>query len=178
MGRRAGKVGGGEPRPLGFGERGRRVALAREQRRNGLDVEAARLPQRAKDFRARRRLAHDPGGRAFLPQRVIDEARDRGAVAGAGEAMREAPVLHRIGRRAAPGVDVGQNFDRGGGAGGGDHGRYLGRGNSRSPKTAIRLRSEVTICHRQRGLAPMSRASTTRPFTLVNWTHSPVCGLK
>ena len=39
----------------------------------------------------------------FPPQRVVDEARDRRAVARAGEAMREAPVLHRIRRRAAAG---------------------------------------------------------------------------
>ena len=85
MGRRAGKVGGGEPRPLGVGQRRRRVAVAREQRRKRLDVEPARLPQRAEDFGPRARFAHDPGGRAFPSQRVIDEARDRGAVAGAGD---------------------------------------------------------------------------------------------
>src|SRR5271165_4691983 len=113
---------GGAPRALGVGERRRRVALARKQRRNGRDVEAAGLAQRAENLGARRRLAHDPGGRAFPSERVINEARDRSAVAGAGEAMRKAPVLHRVGRRPTPDLDVGKNFDCGGGARGGSHG--------------------------------------------------------
>jgi hypothetical protein len=60
MRRRAGEIGGREARPFGVGKRRWRVPLAREQRRNGLDIKAARLPQRAQDFGARRRLAHDP----------------------------------------------------------------------------------------------------------------------
>ena len=116
------KIRRGEPRAFGFRELGRRMALAGEQRGDRLDVEAARLPQRAQNFGARAWLAHDPAGRAFLAQRVVDEARDRRAVAGAGEAVREAPVLHRVGRGPAPRLDVGQNFDRGCGAGGGGHG--------------------------------------------------------
>ena len=122
MGGRARKVRGREPRAFGFRELRRRVALAGEQRGDRLGVEAARLPQRAQDFGARTWLAHDPGGRAFPAQRVIDEARYRRAVARAREAVREAPILHRVGRGSATGLDVGQNFDRGGGAGGGGHG--------------------------------------------------------
>ena len=166
MGRRAGKVGGGEPLPLGVGQRRRRMALAREQRRNRLDVEAARLPQRAEDFGPRRRLAHDPGGRAFPPQRVIDEARDRGAVAGAGEAMRQAPVLHRVGRRPAPGVDVGEHFDCGGGAGGGDHGRRVGRGTGSAATDRnpfVRKRKNVT------GSADRSRYRARRQPDYSHW---------
>ena len=120
---RAGEVRGCEPRAFGFGELRRRVALAGEQRGDRLDVEVVRLSQRAQDFGARTGFAHDPGGRAFLAQRVVDEARYRRAIAGAREAVREAPVLHRVGRGPATGFDIRQNFDRGGGAGGGDHGR-------------------------------------------------------
>ena len=122
MRRRVGQIRGGEARAFGFGELRRRVAFAGEQRRNSIDVEAAGLAQRAEHFGAGACFAHDPGGRAFLAQRVIDEARNRRAVAGAGEAVREAPVLHRIGRRAATRLDVGQHFDRGGDAGSGNHG--------------------------------------------------------
>ena len=50
MSGRAGKVGGGEPRALGFRERGRRMALAGEERGDRLDVEAVRLPERAQNF--------------------------------------------------------------------------------------------------------------------------------
>ena len=123
VGGRARKVRGLKPRVFSFRELRRRVALAGEQRRDRVGVEVARLPQRAQDFGARSWLAHDPGGRAFPAQRVIDKARYRRAVARAGEAVRETPVLHRVGRRAATGVDIRQNFDCGGGAGGGGHGR-------------------------------------------------------
>ena len=45
----------------------------------------------------------------------------RGAVARAGEAVREAPVLERIGGRPAPRLDIGEDLDGGGEAGGGCH---------------------------------------------------------
>ena len=122
MSGRAGKVGGSEPRALGFRERGRRMALAGEERGDRLDIEAVRLLERAQNFGARAWASHHPRGRAFLAQRVIDEARYRRPVAGAGEAVREAPILHRVGRWPAARFDVGQNFDRGCGAGGGGHG--------------------------------------------------------
>ena len=51
---------------------------------------------------------------ALAAQRVVDEAGDGGAVAGTGEAMRQAPVLERVGRRPRPRLDVGEHFDRGG----------------------------------------------------------------
>ena len=48
--------------------------------------------------RARGRIIlHDPGAGGAPPQHVPDQARDRGAVAGAGKAMRGAPVLQRLG---------------------------------------------------------------------------------
>ena len=66
-------------------------------------------------------VAHEEGGRGLAAQRVVDEAGDRGAVARAGEAMRQAPVLERIGGGAAPRLDVGERLDGGGQAGGGGH---------------------------------------------------------
>ncbi len=119
---RAREVGGCEPLAFGFRELCRRVALAGKQRGDGVDVEAVRLSQRAQHFGARTYLPHDPGGRAFLAQRVVDEARDRRTVARASETVREAPIFHGVGRGSAARVDIRQNFDRSGGAGGGDHG--------------------------------------------------------
>ncbi len=119
---RARKVGSRKPLAFGFGELCRRVALAGEQSGDRLGVEAVRLSQRAQHFGARTGTTHDPGGRAFLTQRVIDEARYRRPIARACEAMRQAPIFHRVGRGSATGFDVGENFDRGGGAGGGNHG--------------------------------------------------------
>jgi hypothetical protein len=46
---------------------------------------------------ARARIAHDVGGRGTATQRVVDEARDGGAVLRAGEAVGEAPVLQGVG---------------------------------------------------------------------------------
>ena len=54
------------------------------------------------------------GARGAPAQRVVDQAGDRGAVARAGEAMREAPVLQRVGRRPAARSDIGENLDGGG----------------------------------------------------------------
>ena len=59
-------------------------------------------------------VAHQIGGRGAAAQRVIDQAGDAGAVAGAGEAVRQAPVLQRVGGRPPARLDVGQNFDCGG----------------------------------------------------------------
>ena len=116
------KVRGRKPLAFGFGELRRRVALAGEQSGDRLGVEVLGLSERAQHFGARSRFAHDPGGGAFLAQRVVDEARDRGAIARAREAVRQAPIFHRVGRGSATGFDIRQNFDRCGGAGGGDHG--------------------------------------------------------
>ena len=70
---------------------------------------------------ARARIAHQPGRRTLAPQRVVDQAGDRGAVARAGEAARQAPVLERVDRRSAARLDVGEHFDGGGDAGGWGH---------------------------------------------------------
>ncbi len=122
MGGRARQVRGGEPRAFGFRELSRRVTLAGEERRDRLDVEVARLSQRAQNFGARTWLPHDPGGRAFLAQRVVDQARYRRAVARAGEAVRKPPILYRVGCGPTTGIDIRQNFNCSCGAGGGDHG--------------------------------------------------------
>ena len=71
---RARQVSGSEPLAFGFGELCRRVALAGEQRSDRVGVEVLRLSERAQDFGARPGFTHDPGGRAFLTQHVIDEA--------------------------------------------------------------------------------------------------------
>ena len=118
---RAREVRGCEPRNFALRELRGSVALAREQSGDRLDAEVASLSQGAEDFGARTWLAHDPGGRAFPAQRVIDERRYRRAVARPCETVRQAPILHRVRGRPATGVDVRQNFDRGGGAGGGSH---------------------------------------------------------
>ena len=64
MRRRAGEVGGREALALGLGQLRRRVALAGEQRPDRIGVEAAGLFQGAEHFGARRRFAHQPGGRS------------------------------------------------------------------------------------------------------------------
>ena len=84
---RAREVRSREPLAFGFGELCWRVALAGEQRSDRLSVEGLRLSQRTQNFRPRTRLAHDPGGRAFLTQHVIDESRYRRAIARASEAV-------------------------------------------------------------------------------------------
>ena len=45
-------------------------------------------------------------------QRVVDDVADGGAVAGAGEAMRDAPVLQRLGNRPVARLDRVQHLDR------------------------------------------------------------------
>ena len=103
MRRRAGERRRREPRALRVAS----AAPARSARR-----------RRAAQWRRRRARARAPACRAATArgvsapitkaarrtpaQRVVDEARDGGAVAGAGEAVRQAPVLERVGRRPVP----------------------------------------------------------------------------
>jgi hypothetical protein len=51
------------------------------------------------------------GGRKFLAQGVMDEIADGRAIAGTGEAVRQAPILQRVGRRPPPFLDILQHFD-------------------------------------------------------------------
>ena len=87
------------------------MARAVGKPRHRIDIEAALADQHAKRHAARAVVAHHEGRRCLPPERVVDEARDGGPVAGAGEAVRQAPVLQRIGRRTTPRADVGENFD-------------------------------------------------------------------
>ena len=112
--RRAREIGGGEPAALGVGQRRRRITAAVGEPRHGVDIEAALANQHAEQRRARRVFAHEIGRRGAAAQRVIDKAGDAGAIAGAGEAVREAPVLQRVGRGPSPRADIGEHFDRGG----------------------------------------------------------------
>ena len=79
------------------------MALAGEQSGDRLDAEVARLSEGAEDFGARTWLAHDPGGRAFPAQRVIDEARYRRAVARALRSGATSPNLSSRPSRAGDG---------------------------------------------------------------------------
>ncbi|BAQ45288.1 conserved hypothetical protein [Methylobacterium aquaticum] len=124
----AGDVDGGvgerpglEAGPLRLGQRGGGEALAGEQLGDRLGGEPALEPQRADQHGAGRVLAHDPGGGGAAAQRVVDERGDGGAVAGAGEAVGEAPILEGVGDRAAALGDVGQDLDGGGEAGARGH---------------------------------------------------------
>ena len=113
-GRRASEVGRVEACAFRLVERRRRMARAVGEPRNRRDIEPALEPQHAEHRCAWPVIAHDVRARRAPAQRVVDEAGDRRPVAGAGEAMRKAPVLERIGRRPTPRFDVGQHLDRGG----------------------------------------------------------------
>ena len=90
--RRAGEVGCIEPCALLVTQRGGRKACAVGKARDCGGVELAFEAEHAEHDRARRVGAHHEGGRGLAPQRVVDEPRDRGAVAGAGKAVRQAPA--------------------------------------------------------------------------------------
>ena len=88
-----------EPRALVVGERLRRVARAVGKLGNRICVEMALVFEHAKENSARRVRAHQVGTRRAPAQRVVDEPGNGGAVAGAGEAVREAPGFQHVGRR-------------------------------------------------------------------------------
>ena len=70
--------------------------------------------EHAEQNSARRVGAHQVGARRAPAQRVVNEPGDGGAVAGAGKAMRKAPALERVRRRAALTLKISENFDGGG----------------------------------------------------------------
>ena len=98
-------------RTLGVGQRRRRMARAVGKPRHRIGIEAALAHQHAERHAARAVVAHDEGRGCLPPECVVDQAGDGGPVAGAGEAVRQAPILQRIGRRTTPRADVGENFD-------------------------------------------------------------------
>ena len=99
------------------------MARAVGEPRNRRGIEPALEAEHAEHRCARPIIAHDVRARRAPAQRIVNEAGDRRAVAGAGEAVRKAPVLERIGRRTAPRLDVGQHLDRGGKTRAGRHPR-------------------------------------------------------
>src|SRR3954463_15756334 len=111
----------GEPRLLLGAQRLRCKALAIRQSRDGIGLKLALEPQHAEQDRARAGVAHDMDAGRPPAQRVIDQAGERGAVARAGEAVGEPPVLERFGRRPVPPLYIGDDLDRGGEPGGGCH---------------------------------------------------------
>ena len=113
MRRRAGEIGSLERGTLGLRQRGGRKARTVERPFDRCEVVAAFELEHADEVGARRRLAHREGARRLPAQRVIDQARDRGAVGGAGEAALEPPFLERIGGRPARGLDLAQDLDGG-----------------------------------------------------------------
>ncbi len=119
--RRAVEARGIEPGALVVAQRRRRKARAVGEPRDRRRIELALEPQHAEQHGARALIAHDIGARRPPAQRVVDEAGDRGAVAGAGEAVRKPPVLERIGGRPPPRLDIGDDLDGGREAGAGRH---------------------------------------------------------
>src|SRR5262249_7545070 len=107
-------------RPLGAT---RRRAKAPRAAAGGAGAETglALEPQHAEDRRARALVAHDVGARGPPAQRIVNQPRDRRAIGRAGEAVHQAPILERIGGRASPRLDVGDDLDGGGEASAGGH---------------------------------------------------------
>ena len=113
MGGRLAQARRAERLDLHFGRRRRREASAIGKPADGVRPHAALELEGAEQDRARRRLVHQPGRRLTPPQRIEHEAADGGAVAGAGEAVRQPPILEGIRRRTAARLDIGEHIDRG-----------------------------------------------------------------
>ncbi len=92
-------------------ERGRRMATAVEEARDRVHIELALEPQHAERQGARPVGAHQASRRGLAAHHIVDEARDGGAIAGTGEAARQAPGLQRVGRRPALRLDLGEDLD-------------------------------------------------------------------
>ncbi len=101
-----------EPPALIVRKRRRRMAFAAAERADFIGGQAAHLAQTAEDDCAGFLAAHNPGGRGAAAQGVENERRQRGTVLRSGEAVRKAPILQRIRRRAMARLDIGENFDR------------------------------------------------------------------
>ena len=111
---------------------------AKRRRRTGGDgvgIHAALELEHAEHPRARRVGVHQPGARRAPAQHVPDQARNRGTVAGAGIAMRGAPLLQRLRRGNALRVDGVDQFDGGGEPGGGGHRAFSTNGPARERRS-------------------------------------------
>ena len=165
MGRRTIECRRREPRPLGLREQRRCEARAIGKPRDRVEVEPAFELEHAEEDRARRLLAHEERRRRAPAQRVVDEARDRGAVAGAGEAVGKAPVLERVGGRPMARLDIGEDFDRRGDARSWRHGSPS---RMRTAKTAHMIASTI---------AP-ARNSRPRRGTWLSVTCTSACSTR
>ncbi len=99
-------------RDFGRGQGGGRKAVAVELGVQSFGQHAVDQKQRAEAESARRVRIEQPGRRPLSAQGVVDDVADGGAVAGAGEAVRQAPILQRVGDRAVSPLDVLQHLDR------------------------------------------------------------------
>ena len=91
----------------------------------GLDFfcrKGARERQRADHLRAGGLGLHHPAGGGPAAQGVEHQRGDGGAILGAGEAMRQAPVFQAVGGGTAARLEVFEDLDGCGDAGGGMHG--------------------------------------------------------
>ena len=88
------------------------AAGAKRDPSNSLTIASVRSPrssrQHAEHDGARAHIAHDIGARSSAAQRVIDQAGNRSTVARTCEAVRQTPVLQRVGRRTPPRIDIGK----------------------------------------------------------------------
>ncbi len=109
--RRTGEIGGVELVVLLLAQRCGRIARTIGQLTNRIGIEPALALEHAEQDRARGLGAHDPGARRTPPQRVINEAGNGRAVAGAGKAVCHTPALERIGGWPALALDGGEYLD-------------------------------------------------------------------
>jgi hypothetical protein len=89
----------------------RREAVVVEQLVHLVGGDAPLAPQRAEGQRGSAAVVHQMGGRKLLAQGVVDEIADGRAIAGPGEAVRQAPVLQCVGGRPATLLDILQHFN-------------------------------------------------------------------
>jgi hypothetical protein len=68
-------------------------------------------PQHAEQDCARAAVAHDMDAGRAPAQRIVDQAAIAATVPEPAKAVREPPVLERIGRRPVPRLDVGNDLD-------------------------------------------------------------------
>ena len=110
-----------QPVVLGFGQPGGCIARPVGERRDGIGLETTLALEHAESDRTGAGVAHEPRRRGLAAQRVVYEPGDRRAIPRPGETVREAPILERIGRGPPTLLDVAENLDRCGQAGGGGH---------------------------------------------------------